>query len=957
MDARTVKVLSFLTVAIVSLHGFAYQDELITSSDDSVRRIILPSRVVYVFDNPSAGQVSVTARTALTFDRTLVVAGGGGGGYNGAGAGGGGGGVLANDAPVLLSEGAAISLSVGAGGVGRTTAAAEGCQGGDSILTIGGSTYTAKGGGYGGGWGAVNSSVGGSGGGNAMGSSASAGTAGQGNAGASGPSTKPGGGGGAGEAGHMYDDTLGAVGGEGLPIDITGVIEVYGSGGGAGTQSGVCTVAGKGGTNAGAGNPNCNTQGIGGSAVPGFGGGGGGGYAQGGAGGCGTVILSIAKVIGDRYEDAILSSTDCSVRRVLTDEGVAYVFTNTAAVANVAFKNATTIKKRLVVAGGGSGAKSFGAGGGGGGVVYETTALSCAAGTILSVQVGAGGEVMQNGGDTIAAVGGEKITAIGGGRGGNWGSDPGNKPTVGGSGGGGCAGFGGAAGTAGQGNAGGSGGNWAGAGGGGGATEVGGAYDTTLKLGGHGGEGFTCYITGVGEVYGSGGGGGGHGDNGHQGNAGGTHAGHGGISSHPVGYDADPGFGGGGGGNLYSGTQQAGGRGGSGVFVMLVELPAGCAAVEIASSVQVPEEALDPGIGTLILGPGDQLTAHAKNTTDPESGVSTLCRGYKLEQRIGGVWIKPVISDSSTAVYVQGAAEAVRLTWLWEGSLGPAAAYHDRYIEVSGRSVSRKRLGEDYVYVFSPSDEPLTVVLKQALSFNETLLVGGGGGGGAGFGGGGGGGGVIYQAPSNCLAGATVFKVKVGAGGASMVNGGDSLFVLGGQELVAKGGGHGGQWSWDASNKPTSGGSGGGGSGGFDGAAGTETQGFAGGKKSTNGTGGGGGAASAGGDCVGTQAGAGGAGRVLGISGSNETYGAGGGGGGHQENHIVSGAGGVNAGAGGELSHPAGYDGVPGFGGGGGGNFFPQGATTMSGGKGGDGTFVLRISPVDKTRGLFIVVQ
>ncbi|MBQ0033425.1 MAG: hypothetical protein KBT68_11595 [bacterium] len=954
MDTRTAKVLSSLTAAIVSLHGFAYQDELITSSDDSVKRIILPSRVVYVFDNPSAGQVSVTARTALTVDRTLVVAGGGGGGYNGAGAGGGGGGVLANDAPVLLSEGAAISLSVGAGGVGRTTAAAEGCQGGDSILTIGGATYTAKGGGYGGGWGSVNSSVGGSGGGNAMGNGASAGTAGQGNAGASGPDNQPGGGGGAGEPGHRYEDLIGGVGGEGLPIDITGPFEVYGSGGGTALwQNGnLGKYAGKGGTNAGDGGA------AGGNAVDGFGGGGGGGNTAGGKGGDGTVVLSIVATIGDRYEDAILSSTDCSVRRVMTDEGLAYIFTNTETAANVAFKNATTIKKRLVVAGGGSGAKSFGAGGGGGGVVYETTALSCAAGTILSVQVGAGGAMMQNGDNTVANVGGEKITAIGGGHGGNWGSNAENKPSAGGSGGGGCAAFGGAAGTAGQGNAGGSGGSWAGAGGGGGATEAGGAYDATLKLGGHGGEGLTCDITGADEVYGSGGGGGGNIESGHAGNAGGTHAGHGGVSSHPAGYDADPGFGGGGGGNLYSGKQQDGGRGGSGVFVMLVEMPEGCTAVEIASSVQVPEEALDPGVGTMILGPGDQLTAQARNTTDPESGVSTLCRGYKLEQRIGGVWIEPVVSDSSTAVLQAGTAQAARLTWLWEGSLGPAAAYRDRYIEVSGRSVSRKRLGEDYVYVFSPSDEPLTVVLKQALYFNETLLVGGGGGGGAGFGGGGGGGGVIYQAPSNCLAGATVFKVKVGAGGASMVNGGDTSLVLGGQELVAKGGGHGGQWSWDASKKPTSGGSGGGGSGGFDGAAGTDTQGSAGGKKSANGTGGGGGAASAGGDCVGTQAGAGGAGLVLGISGSDETYGAGGGGGGHQENHIVSGAGGVNAGAGGELSHPAGYDAVPGFGGGGGGNFFPQGATVMSGGKGGDGTFVLRMSPVDKTRyGLFIVVQ
>lgn len=272
MNPRILLV-SALCLAGGGVLAEAYEDDYITSSDASVRCIVLPGRNVYVFTN-TEDEVSVTAKNALTVQRALIVAGGGSGGRNGCGAGGGGGGVIYDTSTHEVAANETLTLRVGAGGIGRFEGSSADWQGKDSVLTIGGTTWTAIGGGYGGGWGDVTSSAGGSGGGNSMGKAASAGTSGQGNAGASGPSSSPGGGGGAGEPGHQYDATLGGVGGEGRTIDITGTSEVYGSGGGAGTQSGIAAVAGKGGTNAGAGDSSGASGGIGHSAVPGFGGGG-----------------------------------------------------------------------------------------------------------------------------------------------------------------------------------------------------------------------------------------------------------------------------------------------------------------------------------------------------------------------------------------------------------------------------------------------------------------------------------------------------------------------------------------------------------------------------------------------------------------------------------------------------------------------------------------------------------
>lgn len=133
---------------------------------------------------------------------TLIVAGGGGGGYQGNGGGGGAGGLLYG---TLSLSATSYAVTVGAGGSTPYPSAGGGGQGSNSTFVLGGTTYTAFGGGFGGGSGAVNGGNGGSGGGSAGSGSGGSATqtsqsplTGYGNAGSSGIGT---GGGGASEAG------------------------------------------------------------------------------------------------------------------------------------------------------------------------------------------------------------------------------------------------------------------------------------------------------------------------------------------------------------------------------------------------------------------------------------------------------------------------------------------------------------------------------------------------------------------------------------------------------------------------------------------------------------------------------------------------------------------------------------------------------------------------------------
>jgi hypothetical protein len=231
---------------------------------------------IHVFNQD--GTLTVNGGTTA---RVLIVAGGGGGGAYG----GGGGGEVREIASHSLSVGE-YQVTVGAGGSGGTTNAA---QGGDTTFD----SITCNGGGKGGGEN-NNGGDGGSGGGtNSVGSPGSSvlTASGQGNAGgsvASAGNSGSGGGGATAVGGSCSGATAGA-GGEGATSDISGSSDVYGSGGGGGSFNGT---AGAGGTNAAAGALYSATP-I--AAPANFGGGGGGGglsTTSGSNGGSGVVIVA-----------------------------------------------------------------------------------------------------------------------------------------------------------------------------------------------------------------------------------------------------------------------------------------------------------------------------------------------------------------------------------------------------------------------------------------------------------------------------------------------------------------------------------------------------------------------------------------------------------------------------------------------------------------------------------------
>ena len=239
--------------------------------------------------------------------------------------------------------------------------------------------------------------------------------------------------------------------------------------------------------------------------------------------------------------------------------------------------------------------------------------------------------------------------------------------------------------------------------------------------------------------------------------------------------------------------------------------------------------------------------------------------------------------------------------------------------------------------------------------YAEVLIVGGGGSGGGGawgnYGGGGGGGGQVRSETVLLLPGA--YPVRVGAGGARITNtdsqngkaGSLSFF----DDYAAVGGGYG---AYNAVGG--SGASGGGGSNNK--AGGAATAGFAGGFGFSDGGGaGGGGAGGAGSDSAKDVGGNGGAGVTRFITGQPAIYGAGGGGGGTREKSVAGAAGASTAGAGAVnlsswVSSPLldTVNATDGFGGGGGGGCGSWDSTirslgAMKGGKGGDGTVIVRM--------------
>jgi uncharacterized repeat protein (TIGR02543 family) len=263
--------------------------------------------------------------TGVTSVRVLIVGGGGGGGAW-VGAGGGGGGFREINS-VDVSGVSAVSVNVGAGGIGATwtnppVAATSGSAGGVSSFL----SYESAGGGKGAGhppgsnfsdvdpWNLVKPTSGGSGGGGTGAQATNAtiqlwtdganGTAGQGNNGGNGlihsqagDTWVAGGGGGAGGAGGAGTTEAGGAGGVGRSSDITGE-ETFYAGGGGGAHFTTPSLSGLGG-NGGGGNAarTSSPTNLNGTASSGGGGGGGNGNGDhagarnGGNGGSGVVVI------------------------------------------------------------------------------------------------------------------------------------------------------------------------------------------------------------------------------------------------------------------------------------------------------------------------------------------------------------------------------------------------------------------------------------------------------------------------------------------------------------------------------------------------------------------------------------------------------------------------------------------------------------------------------------------
>ena len=292
-----------------------------------------------------------------------------------------------------------------------------------------------------------------------------------------------------------------------------------------------------------------------------------------------------------------------------------------------------------------------------------------------------------------------------------------------------------------------------------------------------------------------------------------------------------------------------------------------------------------------------------------------------------------------------------------------------------------------YVFIFN---EPgtYTFVPTADMEVDRFLVVGGGGAGGWTIGGGGGGGGVLdcdwSDAPVTIPAG-TVMTIIVGEGGDNFYvdndnaanwksggNGGASSLKITSSaiSMTADGGGGGGSWN-QVSGKS---GATGGGSANRGSTQATGNQGGRGGQATIESPGGGGGAGGPGVDGIGTSdgksvggsntrnpasgyvsdgvAGAGGAGKASDITGRIEYYGGGGGGGAGCSCHFAGkggrGGGGMGGHGGGNGigaftsmdQASRGEDGMNGRGGGGGGGGFSR---PQAGGKGGNGTVILRV--------------
>ena len=292
-------------------------------------------------------------------------------------------------------------------------------------------------------------------------------------------------------------------------------------------------------------------------------------------------------ILATKYEDANITTTDLTAKRLEVDGRYVYVFTNTVSAQTMTANRMIALDEFLLVGGGGGGGRTRGGGGGAGGVTNAAGVVGIVLrkNETFTLAVGAGGAGGANesyaggkGGDTALEFGLFAVTVPGGGGGAGWGIKTGAK---GGSGGGGANGAAGGAGYSGFGFAGAAslGGNNR-SGGGGGAGHAGYQADATANRAGNGGEGVSNRITGAWIVYGGGGGAGGS-NNGYYNPAAGL-GGLGGGGDGSKGIDGNPGtdgLGGGGGGGGYGGGPSGyssaysglGGNGGSGIAILAIK--------------------------------------------------------------------------------------------------------------------------------------------------------------------------------------------------------------------------------------------------------------------------------------------------------------------------------------------------------------------------------------------------
>ena len=335
-----VRIVNALDKVRVRMGEFTTCEKPLLDFDDPTARCIEHGLTrVQVFTNAGLASLSVAVQNRAFLRRAFLVGGGGSGGSF-VGAGGGAGGVtnFYPATPLVLEAGETVLLSVGAGGA-SVNKSGSGKNGKASSLSVAGLEFVADGGGAGGGFGSAGDGAGygqnGGCGGGCFSHKSSRATGTQGGAGGI-ASTDHGnynaaGGGGAGGDGE--DSGLWGYhapgGGIGVSSDITFEEVWYAGGGGASGYRNINPgqvaggAGGKGGGGAGAGTDRAVAE----SGTDGLGGGGGGsvnGNNVSGAGGCGTVILSLAPANGLPIEDAeapVVGATSVAVGGTLYHPG------------------------------------------------------------------------------------------------------------------------------------------------------------------------------------------------------------------------------------------------------------------------------------------------------------------------------------------------------------------------------------------------------------------------------------------------------------------------------------------------------------------------------------------------------------------------------------------------------------------------------------------------------------